>query len=497
MTNPLQYLPEQLLLEVFHFTCAKDLFQFRLSSESFNNLITKSEIANTLWSEKLKLDFSYDEENEQGHESFTCIKINEDPNERRTRIQGRSIFGHYLSEDPLFTSNSAFKAYKYFCKANEILYENTDPFPKLNASYLLRAARIWYELALWCIDPDLDSSGTDFKFRSKLLQSLDAGIVPHRGRFSFYREKNESKKLSTVIAADCLFAFCDGQSRPMDAQTAALSLFGGFQAYNYVYLMMLVGTFEVRNFQKSNEVILANDIISGLPSIVLSLQSGNVELLTSSNHSDESEGDRLVIASGQDAALTWFENHVRKLVHGEIEVITGSRDDHPFDDDWTYISPFPTARSSRASRCVTRGIEVIASAIPAHEIDTVVYSIRIRMLKEGEEGYLTPQQRSFETCQLHTRHWKLINLDSNDIDRVNGEGVIGKFPILFEGGYVNGSGERILGSFIYQSCTGREMNNGTFEGHMSFIPGSIRQPTGEPFNVHVGQFELSMSPSLL
>ena len=80
---------------------------------------------------------------------------------------------------------------------------------------------------------------------------------------------------------------------------------------------------------------------------------------------------------------------------------------------------------------------------------------------------------------------------------MNGEGVIGKFPILFEGGYINGSGERNLGSFIYQSCTGREMNNGTFEGHMSFIPGSIRQPTGEPFNVYVGQFELSMSPSLL
>lgn len=493
MTN-LHALPDQLLLEVFHFTCAKDLFQFRLSSKSFNNLITKSDIANALWSEKLKLDFNYDEESE-GHESFTCIKINEDANERRlTRIQGRSIFGHYLSEDPLFTSNSAFEAYKYFCKANEVLYQNVDPFPKLNASYILRAARIWYELASWCVDPNLDPSGPDFKFRSKLLQSLDAGIERYRGRFS---RKVESKILSTFIAADCLFAFCDGQIRPMDAQTAALSLFGGFQAYNYVSLMMLVGTFEVTNFQKSNELILANDIISGLPSIALSLQSGNVEMLTSSNHSDESKGDRLFIASGQDAALTWFENHVRKLVHGEIEVITGSRDDHPFDEDWTYISSFPTARSSRASRCVTRGIEVIASAIPAHEIDTIVYSIRIRMLKEGEEGYLTPQQREFETCQLHTRHWKLVNLDSNDVDRVNGEGVIGKFPILFEGGYVNGSGERNLGSFIYQSCTGREMNNGTFEGHMSFIPGSIRQPTGEPFNVRVGQFELSMSPSLL
>ena len=69
-----------------------------------------------------------------------------------------------------------------------------------------------------------------------------------------------------------------------------------------------------------------------------------------------------------------------------------------------------------------------------------IYSIRLRILtpSDGAE-YLSPEQRGFATCQLHSRHWRISY--ENRVNEVRGEGVVGEYPLLEEGGYRRYSGQ--------------------------------------------------------
>ena len=46
--------------------------------------------------------------------------------------------------------------------------------------------------------------------------------------------------------------------------------------------------------------------------------------------------------------------------------------------------------------------------------------------------------------------------------------------------------------FVYQSCSGRfnRSGRGRFGGWVTFVPGTRRNPTGEPFEVRVEPFQL-------
>ncbi|CAK0796697.1 unnamed protein product, partial [Prorocentrum cordatum] len=47
------------------------------------------------------------------------------------------------------------------------------------------------------------------------------------------------------------------------------------------------------------------------------------------------------------------------------------------------------------------------------------------------------------------------------------------------------------GAFCYQSCSGRTASmRGTFGGEVTFVPGTRRRPTGEPFQARVQPFRL-------
>jgi len=98
-----------------------------------------------------------------------------------------------------------------------------------------------------------------------------------------------------------------------------------------------------------------------------------------------------------------------------------------------------------------------------------IYSIRIRLLSSTEEGYMSPAERGFDYCQLATRHWRIHNDDTGEVDRVDGDGVIGMYPILVEGGYWENR-NRFRGTFAYQSCTSAFMKLGSFRGHLTFVP---------------------------
>jgi F-box protein 3 len=158
---------------------------------------------------------------------------------------------------------------------------------------------------------------------------------------------------------------------------------------------------------------------------------------------------------------------------------------------------FPQA-GPKFSCATTHGIRVTASALFVPEIGGYAYSIRLALLSPGEEGYLTPEQRGFETAQLRARHWILRAADGAE-DHVHGEGVVGRYPLLREGGWredtqvsptsvVEGNEHR--GIFIYQSKTGAGKTV-SFEGELLFVPGSLEEPTGDEFKVAVAQFPLT------
>ena len=91
------------------------------------------------------------------------------------------------------------------------------------------------------------------------------------------------------------------------------------------------------------------------------------------------------------------------------------------------------------------------------------------------------------------------------VDHVRGEGVVGRFPVLRDGGFRDdqqsydgalGEGEWVGGAFVYQSQTGPKEPGGSFGGELTLVPGTIKEPTGPPFDVPVLPFSLSV-PSFL
>ena len=207
---------------------------------------------------------------------------------------------------------------------------------------------------------------------------------------------------------------------------------------------------------------------------------------------------------GKDSILRWFEEHAKRLHHDWYSVGKLLPDERPLN--WTSLLIYPTVSDTvHCSRAVTCGIEAIASAVHVGELSPramFVYSIRMRLLtpEDGDE-YMPPEQRGFETCQLMSRHWKICkharNRDEPSIDEVRGDGVIGCYPLLSEGGYVNylidDEGMIFLGDFsggfAYQSCTEADAS-GTIEGYLQFVPGSMSSPTGAVFDVRVSPFPL-------
>ena len=116
-------------------------------------------------------------------------------------------------------------------------------------------------------------------------------------------------------------------------------------------------------------------------------------------------------------------------------------------------------------------------------------------------GGLSAAERGFVTCQLESRHWRLGQLDGS-FEEVHGPGVVGRFPLLREGGWREdtqidqrgtiAAGEERDGVFIYQSMSGRGPV-ASFEGEITFVPGSLREPSGAPFRVAVARFPLTIA----
>lgn len=119
-------------------------------------------------------------------------------------------------------------------------------------------------------------------------------------------------------------------------------------------------------------------------------------------------------------------------------------------------------------------------------------------------------------CQLLSRHWVKVDGVSGERQHTRGDGVIGKYPLLRDGGYRDDSGSSRdsvrsgrwrSGMFVYQSCTGAAWSEGSeFGGTLHCTPDSIdaigREREGEDggesasFDVVVRPFQLK-TPSFI
>mmetsp|Transcript_40417 Transcript_40417/g.47287 ORF Transcript_40417/g.47287 Transcript_40417/m.47287 type:complete len:772 (+) Transcript_40417:174-2489(+) len=275
----------------------------------------------------------------------------------------------------------------------------------------------------------------------------------------------------------------------------------------------------------------------------LQVSTGKVRLQTAEGRRDAVSG-----GGGLDSVLVWLEEHARRLENGSVSVgpivtsgpatlgitlfptlkathpspqsLPSSMSSPPLPTAHLPIQPIVKKCNTITSRAVTRNVEVIASAVYTPELQdrglAFIYSIRIRLLTpdDNDPKYLSPEARGYSTCQLHSRHWMITDDATGRTEHVRGEGVIGLFPLLREGGYRYDSGSSAQHLeppgperktvFSYQSCTGPI--SGSFKGSLRFVVGNLREDeehTGqvgrqqESFDVEVAPFVLNMNPKFL
>ena len=200
--------------------------------------------------------------------------------------------------------------------------------------------------------------------------------------------------------------------------------------------------------------------------------------------------------SAKDGLLRWFEQLAARLEDG-VYVTRPLRPEMAPETQGICLYPM---QGPELSICTTRGVEVTASAIYTPQDPNEqgwTYSIAFRLRGTAEE-------RGFETCQLSVRKWMIQDGDRAP-EVVQGEGVIGLFPILADGGWIlndesdpHGQYQAsppasglVAGEFRYQSCSGRNLSmRGSFGGELTFVPGTRKKPTGPPFQATLKPFAL-------
>jgi uncharacterized protein affecting Mg2+/Co2+ transport len=409
-----------------------------------------------------------------------------------------SIFGVDAARtDSVIETASAFDSWKGWNKVSARFYRSErmdNPTVTIHAPYFLRAARFWQQIFQWCDDPHVSKT---IGRRMRVSLSERGGMC----HFDWPAEARSSQ-LKGIEQCRAVYAFTGAQDSELNEDNTFEGLLGGYQAYNYYSCTRLITPRVLHVPGTCCSVMVAIDPLAAHQGFQKSFMiNGATGRLDFSGDEPERAVNR---PPEPDDFLVWLEEYANRLETGRIGV--GDMGEFRNPEAITLYPrlarglapPSNTNGVQTVSRAVTRGVEVIASAVYAPQGRNqfgFIYSIRIRLLTPEDGDYVPPSDRGFETCQLHSRHWRITDDSTGRTDHVNGEGVIGMYPLLREGGYTD-DGETSPGIFQYQSCSGR-MSHGSFCGDIRFVPGSLNAPTGPPFDVEVRPFELSNRPMFL
>jgi hypothetical protein len=484
MSNPtplFDSIPRTIVTSILSYVTSNDWLNFRIVSRSFYEIVHEADGEDSedesLWKLALIRDYQFEDVGNclSMRQTFTCSNNNDSA---------------FLSTKDMFTAATCFIAWKHWRKIDHHIHHervqdcrikvNVPQSEGINGPYFIRACNMWKKIEEWC--GDKSKSGT-------VGRDIKESLLPGKAiEPNFYGRRYDGEPGHTA-AFKAIYAFYSGQ-RNVDHDYLQYAnpfggLFGGWSAYDMVsnVRMVEIGTIDPR----MPLLTIAADI-NRSKAFALDMRSGRVRL-----EGDEQLNAIFDLVQPDSALLLWFEEHASRLTKNFYSV--GNI------QDYESILRYPNiADIENCSRAVTRGVEVVASSIFALEMEMFVYSIRIRLLVPEDEGYMSPEERGFETCQLISRHW-IIKDGSNHTEEVRGDGVIGQYPLLHEGGFTNfeGSGIHTLeeqehstdGTFSYQSASGG--SSGSFEGYLQFRPGRLEQPTGEDFDVRVAPFPLKLT----
>ncbi|XP_024996046.1 F-box protein SKIP16 isoform X1 [Cynara cardunculus var. scolymus] len=315
------------------------------------------------------------------------------------------------------------------------------------------------------------------------------------------QELENSLKVKLPLPTRVLYRFCDGQDPCSDTSSGSMrknlcGLIGGYSFYNYlVNVFLLPLNLVIREtkdivrhlgFTRPKYIVMAASSTNTEKIFFLDCEEGQLfvgtrNLLTNremmacvpkgliTSVHDSGSGCQ------QDGMLLWLEEHVRRLETGNIKVRK--------EGNIRSISLFPE-QPPLCSVATTGGVQVRASAVFVPEFSDLLqaakkymfaYSIRMCLKPEG----CVINGMSFDSCQLYWRHW-IIKANENVVEDINGEAVIGQFPLLRPG----------QKEFVYESCTTSACSPGSVEGSFTFLPGRLADPKGSPFEVEVARFPL-------
>ncbi|XP_051116875.1 F-box protein SKIP16 [Andrographis paniculata] len=311
-------------------------------------------------------------------------------------------------------------------------------------------------------------------------------------------------RIKLPLPSRVIYRFCNGQKLPNEhyigsLQSSLLGIIGGYSLYDHsvnVFLLPLSQVIldsrsvmtQMGFSSRSKHIVVASSATHSEKLFFLNCSSGQLYVGTKNLVTD---GEMLpcvpeaLITSArdskgcqqQDGMLLWLEEHARRLHDGIIKV----RQEHKMRS----INLFPE-QPPLCSCAITNGVKVRASAAFVPEFSNLqaesekflfAYSIRMSLSPEG----CVINGLTVNTCQLSWRHW-IIRTNDVLVADVNGEAVIGKFPLLRSG----------KEEFVYQSCTSLPASSGSIEGSFTFVPGRLADPKDGPFAVEVAKFPLQL-----
>jgi len=192
---------------------------------------------------------------------------------------------------------------------------------------------------------------------------------------------------------------------------------------------------------------------------------------------------------GEHALLSWLEHYVSCLSSGMFSV----EEAVPGEPASRSISLFPR-HEPLLSSAVTNSVRVQASVVFMPEVsdrrdvgrgDAFAYRIRFALLSLEEQQATwagTAPFKPVHSVQLRGRHW-IITDGTGHESEVQGEGVIGHFPLLTAGAE----------PFLYESMTYQQAGSrGSMRGSFTFVEGTLERPLSADFRAVCAPFTLEV-----
>ena len=280
--------------------------------------------------------------------------------------------------------------------------------------------------------------------RTKNLTNILNSLEPPPGRTFFQQAANTTDIPSSLLAFYAIHAGQSSLTSQSSDRDFFAGLFGSYSCYDAFYSMRLIHVDENFLTARPNPTDLMLGMNLGVPREFLTIKfrsQDNPEGLMCLSSPEGGPGPESLVCQG--GMLSYFQSYVERLEWGVYEPCTI----HPESPLSRGICLFPElgdgdgdsdsdeTRSAVCSRVVTNDIEVRASSrwFPEYGSSPSAmnfgYSIRIRLLPAAAVA-ADGNDNGDESYQLVERNWE-FHYEDGTVNKVSGEGVIGKQPLFF------------------------------------------------------------------